>query len=213
MSDITVTAAKVGATFPQSALIRDYVATETITAGQAVYLLTTGKIGVADANAAGKQKAFGLALNGGGAGQAISVIHRGEVEGFTLAGNAGALVYLSDTVGALADAAGTLAVEVGRIRCLSDANLTKVLFVDFSFANPQGTRIFSSSEQTGTGSSQNVAHGLGVTPTHVLVSVTELPDAAAETGFDVAEGTHTSTNVVVTVTNTVKFKVLAIAYV
>lgn len=70
--------------------------------------------------------------------------------------------------------------------------------------------IFSSTEQTGTGSSQNVAHGLAAAPTHVLVSVTELPDAAAETGFDVAEGSHDATNVVVTVTNTVKFKVLAI---
>lgn len=69
--------------------------------------------------------------------------------------------------------------------------------------------IFVSGEQTGTGSAQNVAHGLGVAPAAVLVSVTELPDATAETGFDVAEGTHTTTNVVVTVTSGVKFKVLA----
>lgn len=68
---------------------------------------------------------------------------------------------------------------------------------------------FVSAEQTGTGSSQNVAHNLGVIPAHVAVIVTELPDAAAETGFDVAQGAHTSTNVVVTVTNTVKFQVLA----
>ena len=66
--------------------------------------------------------------------------------------------------------------------------------------------VFISTEQTGTGSAQNVAHGLGVAPTGgVLVSVTE----AAGDAFDVAEGTHTSTNVVVTVTSGVKFKVLA----
>ena len=68
---------------------------------------------------------------------------------------------------------------------------------------------FISTEQTGTGSAQNVAHGLGVTPTVVLVSFTELPaDLAA--GADIAEGTHTSTNVVLTVTSGLKFKVLAL---
>lgn len=76
--------------------------------------------------------------------------------------------------------------------------------VNFTNANA-----FVSTEQTGTGSSQNVAHGLTGTPSAVLITVTELPDAAAETGFDVAEGAHDGTNVVVTITNTVKFKVLA----
>jgi hypothetical protein len=68
---------------------------------------------------------------------------------------------------------------------------------------------FISSETTGTGSAQNVAHGLGVIPSAVLVSFTELPaDLAA--GADIAEGTHTTTNVVLTVTSGVKFKVLAL---
>lgn len=65
---------------------------------------------------------------------------------------------------------------------------------------------FVSTEQTGTGSPQNIAHGLGATPSFVLPSVTEDP---AGTGFDVAEGAHDATNVVVTVTTGVKFKVLA----
>lgn len=63
-----------------------------------------------------------------------------------------------------------------------------------------------SAETTGTGSSQNVAHGLATTPSLVLIAVTEDPAGA---GFDVAEGGHGSTNVVVTVTNGVKFKVFA----
>jgi hypothetical protein len=68
---------------------------------------------------------------------------------------------------------------------------------------------FISTEQTGTGSAQNVAHGLGVIPSAVLVSFTELPaDLAA--GADIAEGTHTTTNIVLTVTSGVKFKVLAL---
>ena len=69
--------------------------------------------------------------------------------------------------------------------------------------------LFISSEQTGIGSSQNVAHGLGSTPTKVFVAPTELPaDLAA--GYDVAEGAHDATNVKVTVTTGVKFKVFAI---
>lgn len=68
--------------------------------------------------------------------------------------------------------------------------------------------VFVSAETTGTGSAQNVAHGLGAVPSAVLVAPTELAaDLAA--GYDCAEGTHTSTNVVVTVTSGAKFKVLA----
>lgn len=66
--------------------------------------------------------------------------------------------------------------------------------------------IFKSTEQTGTGSAQNVAHGLGTTPSLVWVTVTEDPGG---TGFDVTEGSHGSTNCVVTVTTGVKYKVLA----
>lgn len=130
MADLTVTAAQVGLVFPQKSVVRDYIATETITAGQAVYFPSTGKVGIADANAAGKQQFRGIALNGGGAGQGISVLHEGEIFGFTLTSlNADALVFLSDTAGALADAAGTMTVRCGRVKCLSDANLTKVLYI------------------------------------------------------------------------------------
>lgn len=69
--------------------------------------------------------------------------------------------------------------------------------------------VFFSSEQTGTGSAQNVAHGLGATPAGVLVVPTEHPGTPDTGAFDIAEGTHTSTNVVVTVTANVKFKVFA----
>jgi len=68
--------------------------------------------------------------------------------------------------------------------------------------------VFVSTEQTGTGSAQNVAHGLGAVPAVVLVAPTELA-AGLAAGYDCAEGTHTSTNVVVTVTSGAKFKVLA----
>lgn len=69
-------------------------------------------------------------------------------------------------------------------------------------------RRFVSSEQTGTGSSQNVAHGLGVTPSKVIVTYTDLTPATAGSA-NVTYGTHTSTNVVVTVTSGKKFIVEA----
>lgn len=70
--------------------------------------------------------------------------------------------------------------------------------------------MFISAETTATGSAQSIAHGLGVVPAKVLVVPTELAaDLAA--GYDAAEGTHTTTNVVVTVTSGAKFKVFAIA--
>lgn len=74
--------------------------------------------------------------------------------------------------------------------------------------------LFISTEQTATGSAQNVAHGLGAVPSVVLVVPTEGDDGAGSAGTqmpDIAEGTHTTTNVVVTVAAGAKFKVLAIA--
>lgn len=72
--------------------------------------------------------------------------------------------------------------------------------------------VFASAELTGTGAAQNVAHGLGVVPALVLVVPTAGHNGAGAAGTqftDVAEGVHTSTNVVVTVDNGGKFKVLA----
>lgn len=68
--------------------------------------------------------------------------------------------------------------------------------------------VFFSTEQTGTGSAQNVAHGLGATPAGVLIVPTDLNPATVG-DYTAAEGTHTTTNVVVTVTASKKFKVFA----
>ncbi|KAA3644552.1 MAG: hypothetical protein DWQ07_14125 [Chloroflexi bacterium] len=69
--------------------------------------------------------------------------------------------------------------------------------------------VFVSTEQTATGSAQNVAHGLGGVPTVVMVVPTEHPGTPDTGAFDIAEGSHDGTNVVVTVTANVKFKVFA----
>lgn len=65
-------------------------------------------------------------------------------------------------------------------------------------------KAFISTVQTGTGSAQNVAHGLGVAPTAVLI----VPVVTAG-ALGIAYGTHTSTNVVTTVTIDDTFIVLA----
>lgn len=67
--------------------------------------------------------------------------------------------------------------------------------------------IFKSAEVTGTGSSQNTAHGLGVIPSIIFAVLTEF---ASNLSVDVAEGTHTSTNAVFTVTSGAKYRVIAI---
>jgi len=57
---------------------------------------------------------------------------------------------------------------------------------------------------TGTGSSQNVPHTLGVVPTLVLA---QLRDNDSKT---LVQGTHTATNLVFTVTNAAVFDVWAL---
>lgn len=67
---------------------------------------------------------------------------------------------------------------------------------------------FKSAETTGTGSSQNLAHGLGVVPSVVMVIPSDT--APATTGaYTMTEGVHTTTDVVVTVTSGKKFFVFA----
>ena len=131
-ADLVVTAAQVAVVDPGAAEIYDFVAGATITAGQAVYLASTGKVGLADANGTGTRQFRGIALNGAGAGGAVSVLKRGRVHGFTISALAyDAIAYLSDTVGALNDtASSTLTVHCGRVVALSDSDLTKVLYVE-----------------------------------------------------------------------------------
>ena len=131
MSAITLTADSVAPVFPRFAEIYDVILAEAATRGQAGYQLSTGKFGLADANASGKQQCRGLYVTPGGAGQGVSLLKRGHVYGFDLSGlNWDAPVYLSDTVGALDTAAGTMSVVVGRVVAMPDGSLTKVLYVE-----------------------------------------------------------------------------------
>lgn len=130
MADLTVTAAQVAPVFPDDARIRSYIAAVAITAGQAVYRTSAGKADLADANGSGTLQFRGIALESVAAGQPVSVIEDGEVYGFTLSGVAyDGKVYVSNTAGALADAAGGSTIVAGRCNNLTDGSLTKVLYV------------------------------------------------------------------------------------
>ncbi len=67
--------------------------------------------------------------------------------------------------------------------------------------------VFKSTEQTGNASEQSVAHGLGVVPSLVII----VPTKVATAGDTFVEGTHTSTNVLVTASTGAKYKVIAFA--
>jgi hypothetical protein len=135
MADIALVAANIARVFPQSDEVSDFVAAATITAGQALYLTSAGKVDLYDSNGSGTLQFLGVALNGGGAGQAISVLKRGFVYGFTISGLAYfAPVYGSNTAGAFADAAGSSSLVTGRVLALPNSSLyTKVLYVQASW--------------------------------------------------------------------------------
>ncbi len=131
MTAVALVAGKVAPIFPLEAKIRSRIAAESLTAGQAVYINSNGKVAKSNGGAAGTAKFRGVALESVGAGQAVSVMFEGEIGGFTVSGLAyDAVVYLSDTAGAFDTAAGTVSVVAARVVPMSDKDLTKVLWLD-----------------------------------------------------------------------------------
>jgi hypothetical protein len=131
MADLALTAAQIEVVYPDRAEIYTKTAAETITAGQALFQDTNGKVQLADANAGGEQQCRFIALEGGGSGQAITVLRRGHVYGYTITQAYDAPIYLSDTVGALADAAGTMTVPLGIVDGVDQGGtITKILYFD-----------------------------------------------------------------------------------
>jgi len=110
------------------------VAAADITAGAPVYITSAGKFDVADANGSGTTRPYGIATQTVKSGMACTAIKRGRMSGWTLSIAYDAAVYLSDTVGRIADAAGTTSVLLGRV-VPSTAELlgtspTKILEID-----------------------------------------------------------------------------------
>jgi hypothetical protein len=73
----------------------------------------------------------------------------------------------------------------------------------------QGPSNFLSSEETGTGSTQAIPHGLGVTPFSVVIIPTDTTDAGIISGGYTTSYTVDATNVTVTATSNLKYVVQA----
>jgi hypothetical protein len=139
VANLTVTPAKVGVAWADARL-RNRLAGVAINGGDACVVNSSGLAVLSNSGAAGTSQFNGIAIptkNSGysaGVGQAVELIEEGEVEGFDLSGLAyEAPVYLSDTAGKLADAAGTKSVVVGRVVPTSErdasGNPRKLLYV------------------------------------------------------------------------------------
>lgn len=137
MADLSFTSAQVRSVQVKYEEIYDYIAGVAIDAGQAVYFnTTTGKLAIADASADATAQARGIALRSVAAGQVVSVMKRGIIAGFDLTSQSyDDRIFLSDTAGDLADAAGTVTVPCGRVISRPDASLTKALYIDFSYTD------------------------------------------------------------------------------
>ncbi len=129
-----ITAANISVVNPMQAQIRTYIAAAALSIGEALYINSSGKADLCDGNAAGKYQFRGIALEGVGAGQAVSVLQEGILYGFDLSSQAyDASIFVGDTAGELADAAGTKTIYVGRVVPLPDDDLTKALYVSVTW--------------------------------------------------------------------------------
>jgi len=165
-----------------------------------------GKVYMSNATAANEAaEVIGFTARAVKSGQPVTLFGKGARFRYGSSLTAGAKLYVGATAGRLDDAPTTGDWEgVAEVVDSTDIRITRDSII--AKLTAAGAKVFVSAEQTGTGSSQNVAHGLGVAPTLVLVVPTEYPGTGA---FDIAEGSHDATNVVVTVTANVKFKVFA----
>lgn len=114
---------------------------------------------------------------------------------------------VDDETVALTDNSGARLVVAGRIAKVEGS----IVFVDMSASIARQidkARVFVSAEQTGTGSAQNVAHTLGAAPSKVVVVPTDTAPATAGQ-YTATQGSHTSANLIVTVTTGKKFVLVA----
>lgn len=98
-------------------------AASAVTAGAPVFYDTNGKFAHADANAAAADAAWGVATKTVAAGESCTAIRRGKMSGWSNLPAYGAPVFVSDTVGALGDAAGTASITVGHVEAVFSTNL------------------------------------------------------------------------------------------
>lgn len=90
-------------------------ATETILAGAPVRIHTDGKWTNANGTSTTENRVWGIATDSVIAGEALTAVKRGVLDGYTFSQAFDAIIYLSDTDGTLGDTAGTVSTIVGRV--------------------------------------------------------------------------------------------------
>lgn len=110
-------------------------AAEAIAAGDAVRLDTSsGKFTKANASGAAEARIYGIALRTVAAGEPLTALRKGVIDGFNITQDYDAAVYLIDDDGQIGDANGTVNVAIGRVMAAPGQTigtaLDKVLFLD-----------------------------------------------------------------------------------
>ncbi len=112
-------------------------ALEAILAGATVrFDVTTGSWMNGNATDATEGNIYGIATKSVAAGEYMTAVRRGLLDGFTITQNFNAPIYVSDTDGRIADAVGTVTIKVGRVVPANSQSLgvtaDKLLLVDFA---------------------------------------------------------------------------------
>lgn len=136
MADLALTAAQVSPVNETEYEAWTLIAEAAITRGQTVAIsTTTGKAFVGDASTGVGPNVRGIALNAAAIGEVVTIMVHGSLYGFTITQGYDALIYASNTAGAVADAAGDVSFVIGRVKPMHDgATPTKVLYVNIPAA-------------------------------------------------------------------------------
>lgn len=87
-----------------------------LTAGQVVRIGANGTWVLAQSDTAPHGTGCYIATRTAGANESVTAIRKGVIDGFDVSAMAfGAPVFLSDTLGSMADAAGTVSITLGRV--------------------------------------------------------------------------------------------------
>jgi hypothetical protein len=89
---------------------------EAVLAGATVKInVTTGKFTNSNGTSAAEARTYGIADRSAQAGETITALAKGTMDGFTFTQAYDAAIYQSDTDGLMADAAGTTSKVIGRV--------------------------------------------------------------------------------------------------
>lgn len=142
----------------------------------------------------------GMILADGAALDADTINEATAAAGVTIDG-----VLLKDNSVTVGSAGSVVTDTISEKTAAAGVTVDNCLIKDGRAALLATAALFISTEQTGTGSSQNVAHGFGSAPSMWWVVPTD-----TTAGWVVSAGSSDATNVSITVTSGAKFRVYAI---